>query len=233
MKGFSGFPPGKLPLTQVPNQFFSELLTDIDHLGELKVTLYAFWRLPRSEGDFPYLTRQQLLEDELLMQAVRSPGLSPDAALDQALERAVARGTLLHSSLELGDRQQHFYFLNAPRGRAAIEAIQRGEWRPSGDPQAPVELRAERPNIFNLYEQNIGPLTPMIAESLREAEGNFPEDWIEQAIRIAVENNVRKWRYVEAILDDWMASGKQQYQGDTERARRRYRQGEFADFWDA
>lgn len=233
MKGFSGFPPGKLQLTQVPNQFFSELLPHIDHLGELKLTLYAFWRLPRSVGDFPYLTRQQLLEDELLMEGLQQEGLSPAEALDEALERAVARGTLLRASLELGGSQQQLYFLNGPRGRAAIEAIHQGEWRPSGEAQAPVELRAERPNVFNLYEQNIGPLTPMIAESLRDAERNFPSDWIEEAIRIAVENNVRKWRYVEAILDDWMASGKRQYQGDTERARRRYRQGEFADFWDA
>lgn len=233
MKGFSGFPAGKLPLTQVPNQFFSELLPEIDHLGELKVTLYAFWRLPRSAGDFPYLTRSELLADELLMQGMQSPGLEPAEALDEALERAVSRSSLLRASLELGDGQEQLFFLNGPRGRAAIEAIQQGEWRPSGEPQAPVELRTERPNIFNLYEQNIGPLTPMIAESLCEAERSFPEQWIEEAIRIAVENNVRKWRYVEAILDDWMASGKRQFQGDTERARRRYRQGEFADFWDA
>ncbi len=233
MKGFSGFPAGKLQLTQVPNQFFSELLPAIDHLGELKLTLYAFWRLPRTPGDFPYLTRDELLEDELLMEGMQAASGTAAEALDEALERAVARGTLLTAKLESSDTDQQFLFLNGPRGRAAIEAIEHGEWRPSADRRAPVELRAERPNIFNLYEQNIGPLTPMIAESLRDAEQTFPEQWVEQAIRIAVENNVRKWRYVQAILDDWMASGKKEYQGDTERARRRYRQGEFADFWDA
>lgn len=233
MKGFSGFPAGKLRLTPVPNQFFNELLPSIDHLGELKLTLYTFWRLPRTPGEFPYLTRSALLADELLMEGLESPGMAASEVLDEALERAVARGTLLRASLELSGVQEQLYFLNGPRGQAAIEAIQKGEWRPSSEPQTPIELRAERPNIFNLYEQNIGPLTPMIAESLREAEQSFPPEWVEQAIRIAVENNVRKWRYVQAILDDWMATGKAEYQGDTERARRRYRQGEFADFWDA
>ena len=43
MKGFTGFPAGKQRLTAIPNLFFSELLPAIDHLAELKVTLYAFW----------------------------------------------------------------------------------------------------------------------------------------------------------------------------------------------
>ena len=49
MKGFAGFPDGKLRLTAVPNLFFSDLLPIIDHLAELKVTLSAFWALTQKE----------------------------------------------------------------------------------------------------------------------------------------------------------------------------------------
>ena len=52
-----GFPEGKLRVTPVPNLFFSDLLPAIDHLGELKVTLYAFWALANKEGTFRYLRR--------------------------------------------------------------------------------------------------------------------------------------------------------------------------------
>ncbi len=234
-RGFLGFPAGEARSTPIPSSFFSDLLPAIDHLGELKVTLYALWSLSRSEAEFPYLTRQQMLDDRLLMEGFdRSPS-SAEEILDDSLERSVARGSLLKASLDLEPGPQELYFLNGPQGRAALEAIQNGSWRPSGEPEAPVELRVERPNIFNLYEQNIGPLTPMIAERLRDAEQAYPELWIEDAIRIAVENNVRKWRYVEAILEDWLTSGKREREdrGDTEKARRRYRQGEFADFFDA
>ncbi|MFQ5932923.1 MAG: DnaD domain-containing protein [Nitrospiraceae bacterium] len=231
MSTFSGFPAGTTRLTAIPNPFFSELLPSIDHLAELKVTLYSFWFLSRAEGDFPYLSREELAQDSLLMEGL-SGGLE---TLDDALERCVSRGTMLKATLEMGGDSQSFYFLNGPNGRAAVAAIEAGEWRPSGDSEAPLELRLERPNIFNLYEKNIGPLTPMIADRLRDAEQTYPEDWIVDAIRIAVENNVRKWRYVEAILEDWMETGKhgREDRGDTERARRRYRQGQFADFWDA
>ena len=50
MKGFAGFPDGKLRLTQIPNLFFSDLLPIIDNLAEMKVTLYAFWALSQREG---------------------------------------------------------------------------------------------------------------------------------------------------------------------------------------
>ncbi|MCH8095186.1 MAG: primosomal replication protein N, partial [Chloroflexi bacterium] len=51
MSTFNGFPAGTTRLTAIPNPFFSELLPSIDHLAELKVTLYAFWYLSRAEGD--------------------------------------------------------------------------------------------------------------------------------------------------------------------------------------
>ena len=69
-------------------------------------------------------------------------------------------------------------------------------------------IAVERPNIFQLYEQNIGLLQPIIAEQLQEAEDTYPAEWIEEAFTIAAEQNVRNWRYVRAILDRWLAEGR-------------------------
>ena len=63
-------------------------------------------------------------------------------------------------------------------------------------------------NTFAIYESNIGPLTPMIADSLQDAEKIYPADWIKDAIALAVENNKRNWRYCETILKRWQESGK-------------------------
>ena len=56
----------------------------------------------------------------------------------------------------------------------------------------------ERPNVFRLYEENIGMLTPMVADELRAAEEEYPSGWVEAAIREAAAGNVRSWRYIEA-----------------------------------
>ena len=228
---FSGFKTGPIRTTPIPNPFFAELLPTIDHLGELKLTLYAFWALARKDGPFKYLRKAEMIDDQHLLNALQETGIPAIESLEDALERAVARGTLLQATLSFAKGMDTFFFLNTPKGRAAIDALEAGKWEPSGEEDKPIRLDIELPNIFTLYEQNIGPLTPMIAETLREAEINYPHSWIEEAIAIAVQNNVRKWSYINAILEDWQNRGKdaREDRGDTEKARRKYLKGWFDD----
>jgi DnaD/phage-associated family protein len=228
MSAFQGFPEGKVRLTPIPAPFFSELLPEIDQLGELKLTVYVFWRLDHLEGTFRYLRWTDLAGDARFMAGMGATPPEAQFALKEALDRAIERGTLLRAAIDLEDGEEDLYFLNSPKGRAAVQGIARGEWRPSGQAQLPVELGMERPNIFRLYEEHIGPLTPMIAESLREAEETYPYQWIEDAVRTAVENNKRSWRYAEAILRRWQEKGRDERKDrrDTEKDRRRYAEWE-------
>jgi DnaD/phage-associated family protein len=231
VKTFRGFPDGKVRLVRVPAPLFSELLPEIDHLGELKLILYFLWRLDRMEGTFRYLSREDFAGDELFIQGLAGNPSKAGSALDEALERAVLHGAILEAELVVENDRQAIYFLNSPKGRAAVEAIRQGKWRPAGEPRLPVSLGQERPNIFQLYEENIGPLTPMIADMLRDTEQEYPESWVEDAVRIAVKNNVRRWVYVEAILRSWKEEGRdEQNRRDAEKDYRRYIEGEFSEF---
>jgi len=145
--------------------------------------------------------------------------------IHSGLEKAVERGSLLRSEYEASV----LYFLNSPRGRAAAEAFAKGEWRESARiMSAPLE----RPNIFRLYEENIGPLTPLIADMLKEAEGLYKEEWFEEAFTIAVRNNKRNWRYVEAILKRWKEEGKngKKDQQNSDKGSERYTNSQFSEF---
>jgi len=51
-------------------------------------------------------------------------------------------------------------------------------------------------------------LTPLISDELREAETTYPAEWIEDAMRKAVNANARSWRYVDKILRTWKAKGR-------------------------
>ena len=209
MQGFAGFPDGMRRATPIPNLFFSDLLPLIDHMAELKVTLYAFWALGQREGAVRYLRLTDFMNDPLLLKAMSEASIQSgvDALLD-GIERAVARGTFLHVNVEGANGRIDLYFLNTEKGRAAVDGISRGEWRLTGDEEQPITLLIERPNIFVLYEQNIGALTPIITEELREAEQIYPPHWIEDAITQAVINNVRRWRYIQAILERWRTEGR-------------------------
>ncbi len=219
MKGFAGFPDGKQRLTPVPNLFFSDLLPAIENLNELKVTMYAFWALAQREGRVRYLRRADFLEDPVLMRGMGPLEQTAIDAIADGIERAVARGTFLHITIEGVGGHQDLYFLNTEKGRSAVDGITKGEWRPSPDDEEPITLLVERPNIFVLYEQNIGALTPLIVDQLREAEQLYPSSWIEEAIKIAVSNNVRRWRYIEAILDGWRREGRQDATGQRDSQR--------------
>ena len=201
--GFSGFPAKTGGSIQIPNLFFSDLLPQIDDLGELKVTIYCFWAVQQREGDYRYVTGRDMRADALFMAGLGKNLASAEAALTAGLERATARGTLLHA-VAAGD---DLYFINTARGRKSIAALEKGDWTPGPGGQ-PVGLIVERPNIFTLYEQNIGPLTPMLSEMLRDTEATYPADWIVESIAIAVAQNKRAWRYVEAILRRWATEGK-------------------------
>jgi DNA replication protein len=208
MKGFPGFPDGKLRTTLVPNLFFSDLLPNIDNIAELKVTLYAFWAMGQKDGQVRFLRLTDFLNDTEFVKGLGPTTAIAIEALTDGIERAVARGTFLHVNIESADGVMDLYFFNTEKGRAAFEGITKGEWRPNPDEDEPITLLVERPNIFILYEQNIGPLTPIVADELRDAEQSYPVRWIEEAIETAVANNVRKWRYISAILERWRQEGK-------------------------
>lgn len=231
MQGFSGFPPGKVRTTTIPNQFFSDLLPLIDDLDELKITLYCFWALHQQEGEYRYVLRGEMYDDNLLLDSFDHDHETAKERIAEALERAAARGTLLHVRVEGVDGTEDVYFMNTVRGRNAVQAIEAGRFEIGGR-DLPIALIVERPNIFSLYEQNIGPLTPIIGDQLREAERDYPAEWIEEAIQLAVKQNKRSWRYIEAILKRWQAEGKGNGlpKQSTQADRYRYIQGELSDY---
>lgn len=77
------------------------------------------------------------------------------------------------------------------------------------------------PNVYRHYENNIGIITAHMSELLRHAEGDYPADWIVQAIDIGVENNARNWRYCQTILERWKSEGKDDGRGRQEAIEKR------------
>ena len=211
MRQFNGF-PAKTQFTPIPNAFFSSLLPQINNIAELKTTLHIFRSLYRKRGYPRFITYRELLSDTSLMSSLRKGEEPPDELLGNALEMATKRGTILHLVLERGGPPEDVYFLNTESDRQAVAKIRNGELVLAGlkaGGQTYLDVETEQPpDIFSLYEENIGMLTPMIAEELREAEKLYPEAWIKDAIKEAVNQNIRKKSYILAILERWSVEGK-------------------------
>ena len=211
MKQFSGF-PARGKFTSVPDVFFSSLLPQITDIDELKVTLHIFRLLYHKRGYPRFTTYGELSGDTALVSSLRKGAKASDEVLRGALEMAIKRGTILHMVLDRDGASEDVYLLNSKSDRQVVAKIQNGELNLPGleaKKQARIDVTAEeQPDIFTLYEQNIGMLTPMIAEELREAEKLYPEAWIRDAIKEAVSLNKRSWRYIARILERWSTEGR-------------------------
>ncbi len=220
MKHFNGF-PARMQFTPVPNLFFSQLLPQIDDINELKTTLHILWALYRKRGYPRFVTHTELLGDTSLVSSLKKAAKTADEVLSNALKMAAGRGTILHLACDLDGKPEELYFLNAQSDRQAMAKIQSGELKlPGLKARVPTGIRAEQlPDIFTLYEQNIGMLTPVSAEELKEAEKLYPETWIKDAVKEAVNQNIRKKSYILAILERWSTEGRSYgaYRRDTEK----------------
>ena len=212
MRAFKGFPAGDVRYTPLPDQFFSQLLPSISDLAELKVTLHILWLLHRQKGYPRYASGNQLRGDVTLLKGLREGGETAISALEDGLEQAVARGTLLRLMTWRGHGTEtttdEWYFLNDPEGRRAYREVQEGKLQLDVHIVPPTLPPTERPTIYDLYERHIGLLSPIIAKELAEASETYPAQWIEEAFEIAIERGVRRWRYVRGILDRWTREGK-------------------------
>lgn len=206
MKEFSGFSSGKVHWIHLPEPFFTDLLPLIDDADELKCTLFFFWAISKQEGSVVYLNHNEFFQSPILREWFSSE--DPSKAIQSGLEKALIRKTIIAASSPKW-QNRILLFLNSPTGRTAADSFMNGSWSPNEtDHLPPMPVNQRVMNIFELYEDNIGPLTPMIADDLKEAQSEYPVQWIEEAIHLSVQNNKRSWRYVHAILKSWKKEGK-------------------------
>jgi DnaD/phage-associated family protein len=220
MKEFTGF-PAKMKFTAIPNSFFGALLPQISDIAELKTTLHIFQIIYQKRGYPRFTTYKELLASKSLMSSLAGTS-PPEETLRQSLEMATSRGTILHLLLDRDGTPEDIYFLNTDSDRQALAKIQNGELVLGGlEAKEPAYTPTEAPpDIFTLYEQNIGMLTPLIADELRDMEKLYPDSWIRDAVKEAVLHNKRNIKYIAKILERWSAEGKGDgtYQRDSKKA---------------
>lgn len=198
----------------VPASFLTDIVPAITSIEELQVSLAAI-RLYDAAGGFTEpLADKAILRDRALRSALRVEGSprAPDARIAKGLDLALARGTLVRLLSTEARKRSTFYYLNTPENRATIRMMESGQIpapRSLWPDEQPPSITIDRPNAFRLYEQNIGPLTPLIADQISRAIEGYPADWIEDALAEAVTYNRRSWRYVTRILENWQAYGRQ------------------------
>ena len=226
---FSGFPDAALATT-IPRLFFAQVMPRIERPEELVLSAYFFYAVSQADRSRRprYVTRRELAADGALLQSLAGVcGGTDHGALAAGLQLAVRRRTIIRAVAKSDAGPEELFAVNTPSNRRQLEALTGGVV--DGNEPLPAAVGVRLPNIFALYEENIGTITPLIAEELQEAEKRYPAPWVEAAFKEAVSNNKRSWRYVEKILGRWETEGpdyeKPERNTGVEWLERRYREG--------
>ena len=207
---FRGFPKGTTHVP-VPSPLLGALLQEINNLGELKCILRVLWLLHQKKGQPRFLTVGELLGDKMLISTLKCDESSLREGITRPLMELVKRGILLCTMAKINGTTEKIYLLNSEQGRKSLEAINNGRIPsiipPEDDNDISVETQ-QKSNIFTLYEENVGILTPIIVEALKDAEQSYPWPWIEKAFKLAVGRNIRNWLYISRVLERWTTEGK-------------------------
>jgi DNA replication protein len=208
----AGRPEQSIP---IPAWFLRDVAPKIKDIAELQVMLACFrlqddpdeWSTPISEI--------ALLSDSGLQSALRRDGAvqPPDSQIRRGIELAVTRSSLLQLDVDVSAIEpERWYLISSEANRVRLERYRTGALQlpktATDRDESPHAVEPARPGIFRLYEQNIGLVTPIIADRLVEAMELYPRSWIEEAIEAAVSYNRRNWRYIQRILETWATEGR-------------------------
>ena len=105
----------------LPSPMFGQLLEEIDDLAELKSTLRVMYLLQEKKGFPRFLTHAELLADRTLVTALATDGRPDHPRIEEALQKAVARGTLVTAIA--GDSGERLYMVNTEQNRLALAEI--------------------------------------------------------------------------------------------------------------
>lgn len=219
--------------TLIPDEFITHYMPRLTDAVSVKVAVHFLWLASHMpSGQPPAVRLADLSADEVLQAGVMTLGVAEGnaaEAIEQAADKLIELGMLVAFNDGRPGGGERWLLASDEREQPELRRLEAGAGSrlPEAGASASVltsagtpDASAERPNVFRLYEENIGLLTPLLADELKDAERTYPRDWLEDAFRQAVEHNARNWAYVRAILKRWGREGR----GDE--ADRRGRQGD-------
>lgn len=195
---------GQANVISVPRTFVKLLDSDISTAIFLSQCLYWQDRVVRKDGYF-YKTMDEWeneigLNEYYIRKATKK--LKELKIIDTKLKKAEGRPTV-HYKILKGNFNEWLL-------RSLTLKIDENE--NEDDVEKTGEPKKDVPNPYVFYEENgFGLLSPYIRDEIGDVIDNYgfdePEELIIGALKIGVQNNARKWKYVQSILWDWKEKG--------------------------
>jgi len=205
-------PVDSTPLVSIPRALLNRLVTSRATVEEHRVVLLLAILTRAEPSSDSAISEDAFAADPVVTDAGKVDGtpIGMPGWPFPALEQAIAHGTVLRFVAESNAGSRNWLLLNTIANTRLVakmasdpESVPERFWIDESRPR----IHVDRPTVFRLYEQNVGPLTPLIADRLIKALETYPTEWIEEALGEAVAYNRRNWRYIARILENWATDG--------------------------
>ena len=188
------------------DSLFDYLISRVADVKALKVSLTLISMIddnePKPIGE-NYLINHDILNEGLLLNK---------HSIRTGINSALQDKAIIKMYNQNDESKQPFYTVNLKPWLKAANLLgyyaEASTDSTSQKPTISTELINEQINIYRLYEQHIGTITPSVSEELKEAEGLYDPQWITEAFKIALASEKNNWRYISTILSRWNLEGK-------------------------
>jgi DnaD/phage-associated family protein len=205
-------PVDSRPLISLPRALLSRLVTSRASVEEHRIVLLLAMLTRAQRSSDSAISEDAFATEPIVVDAGKADGTPinlPDWPFP-ALDQAIAHGTVLRFVADSDTGSRNWLMLNTIDNTRLVaqmvkdpESVPEQFWIDESRPR----IHIDRPTVFRLYEQNVGPMTPMIADRLIKALETYPTEWIESALEEAVAYNRRNWKYIARILETWASEG--------------------------
>lgn len=200
--------------TQVPNDFF-DLINDGMTIAEIKVLSTLLRATLGYHRDEIEITIREL---------ARITNLDPKSVMSGA-SKLEERGLITRSVGKITTKTKWTVVIDEPKlwekilktvgndsyKNEPLPLKRKKEIKENDDEALAQSLKdVAMKELSKAYQSEIGMITPMIADELRDAIDTYPSKWIMDAIHESASQNKRSWKYVLAILTRWKAQGNQE-----------------------
>jgi DnaD/phage-associated family protein len=198
-----------------------KMATMPDRLWRRTIELFLLAKKINKDGHLPdtkqlaWVLRMSTDELDLDLKQIALTGIiqvEPSGWFVVHFEKRQAASTPQERMAQMRKREQHQqYYQDVTQQLPNV--TQRTENRLTEAENRLTETEAEtevRPLVFSMYEHEIGIISPMVADALKQAEKDYPLEWFIDAFKESVNHNARSWKYVEAILKRWKTQGRKE-----------------------
>ena len=201
--------------TLVPNTFFEKFIPNIEFIEDVLTLLWCAYLMQDTAAAKKrnFFSAEEIWLTDGVEHSYTKIGIDKEKFF-RSLERCAEQGFLSKVKIDQKNHTETVFLLSNPENLGESEDLGKVELGLNISFDTDDVESSLVTNLFELYEENFGVVSPIVAENLIEISRKYDFELIKLAFQEAARHGVGSWRYIERILENQEKEG---YANETDR----------------